>query len=148
MNFSKPILDLTTFKLEDEKFIYGIAGALRLHFVEEALYSFMPYPFGYCFLPAAYTTYVKCVLAVTDKRFIIIGKTPRGGHLDESQVYSFDFRDVKIQYKKSFGSRMFIFDIGEQQLFNFLSKTVIFEINPKYYDDIENIRAVISEYNS
>lgn len=147
MIYSKPILNLTKFKLEDEQFIYGIAGALRLHFVHEALYSFLPYPFGDCFLPAYYTTYVKCVLAVTDKRVIIIAKTPRGGHLDESQVYSFDYKDVKIQYKKSFGSKMFIFDIGEQQLFNFLSKTVIFEVNPRYYDEIKNIREVISQYN-
>lgn len=137
--------NLDMFKDENDKFIYGVEGALRLHFVQEALHSFLPYPVNYCLIPDAYTTFAKCILAVTDKRIMLIGKGPKNT-LDKDNIYSFNYGDIGIEYKDKLGSKMFILDLKNNKVYNFLENNIIFEVNPRYYKQGEIIKGIISEY--
>lgn len=143
MKVSTKKLDM--FKKEDEQFIHGIEGALRLHFIQDAMHSLLSNPITDYSFTNAYTTFAKCILAVTDKRVVIIGKGPKST-LDKNNIYSFTYDEISIEYKKRLGNRMFILHLGDNKIYNFLEDSIIFEISPKHYEEAEIIKAIISEY--
>jgi hypothetical protein len=136
------VINLNGFKAKDEVFIHGVEGTLRLDYILDTFYSFQPYPFYYGFTPIVSTTYIKCIFAATDKRILIIGKTPMD-ELDKNIVYSFNYTDIKVEFKKRLGSRMFTFDIDRQEIFNFSTSTITFEVSSANIQQAEFISDVI-----
>lgn len=136
---------LDMFKREDEQFIHGIEGALRLHIVQDAIHSFLSNPISNDSYSSSYTNYAKCILAVTDKRILIIGKGPKN-ILDEDNIYSFNYEDISIEYKKGVVTRKFKINLGDNKIYNFLEKNLFFEVSPKCYEEAEIIKSIISEY--
>jgi hypothetical protein len=138
-----PVLDLSKFRQHQESFIYGVSGALRLSIINETLYNFLPSPLAKNESKKKVSTFVKCIFAVTDKRIIIIGKNHKG-ELDANMIYSIDFNEIEVTYKKSFGSRIFKLNM-KNNLFNFLEQNIIFEVNHRYNDFADTIYMLICE---
>lgn len=147
MQQSRLIFNLDRFIGEDELFICGIEGELRMNLIREALYNFLPYPFYDYTLPPTYTAYIKCILAVTNKRILIIGKTLEDG-IDEKHVYSFNYKDIDFHYRKRLGARMFTISSEKLVLFGSTQRSVVFKVEGKYSKEADRIKNIIQEYKA
>lgn len=145
MSRNEPVLNINTLKTYDEEFMHTVDGTLRIDYINEMFYSFLPYPFYYGLSPIICTNYVKCTMAVTDKRIIIIGKND-SDTIDEKHIYSFNYKNIKSEFKKKLGGRTFILDIRPQRIFNFLVGSIVFEVTAPYINQAEYINQVISQY--
>lgn len=145
MSRNTPVLNIDMLKTNEEEFLHTVDGTLRIDYINETLYSFLPYPFYYGLSPIICTNYLKCTMAVTDKRIIIIGKNA-SYTIDENHIYSFYYKNIRSEFKKKLGRRVFILDIRPQRIFNFLVGSVEFEVTSPYINQAEYINQVISQY--
>lgn len=136
---------LREYKNEDESFIYGINGLLRLTFGKEVLYNYIPMESLDFFFDIACNQAIDGVFAVTDKRIIFIGSNAVCNFCD-NLVYSFDIKDMDIKYRNVLGKKEFVITTNGKKIFNFTEPEIIFECYGKQKENIEKIRLILSEY--
>lgn len=137
--------NLLQYKREDENFIYGVRGLLRLSFGKEILFNYMPMESLDFFVDATYNQAIDATLAVTDKRIIFISSkciSPNCSNL----VYSFDIEEIGVRYRKILGKREFVITSNGKELFEFTEPEIVFECYNKQRDKVEKIKLILSEY--
>lgn len=137
--------NLLQYKREDENFIYGVRGLLRLSFGKEILFNYMPMESLDFFVDATYNQAIDATLAVTDKRIMFISSkciSPNCSNL----VYSFDIEEIGVRYRKILGKREFVITSNGKELFEFTEPEIVFECYNKQRDKVEKIKLILSEY--
>ncbi|SMC21160.1 hypothetical protein SAMN02745134_01209 [Clostridium acidisoli DSM 12555] len=137
--------NLLQYKREDENFIYGVRGLLRLSFGKEILFNYMPMESLDFFVDATYNQAIDATLAVTDKRIMFISSkciSPNCSNL----VYSFDIEEIGVRYRKVLGKREFVITSNGKELFEFTEPEIVFECYNKQRDKVEKIKLILSEY--
>lgn len=137
--------NLLQYKREDENFIYGVRGLLRLSFGKEILFNYMPMESLDFFVDTTYNQAIDATLAVTDKRIMFISSkciSPNCSNL----VYSFDIEEIGVRYRKILGKREFVITSNGKELFEFTEPEIVFECYNKQRDKVEKIKLILSEY--
>lgn len=137
--------NLLQYKREDENFIYGVRGLLRLSFGKEILFNYMPMESLDFFVDTTYNQAIDATLAVTDKRIMFISSkciSPNCSNL----VYSFDIKEIGVRYRKILGKREFVITSNGKELFEFTEPEIVFECYNKQRDKVEKIKLILSEY--
>jgi hypothetical protein len=142
---TKPILDLNKYRKLSEKFICGVPGTFKLNFFYDIFYSFLPYPFFNYFPPTIYTVSIDCIFAVTDKRIIVFEKD-NDNKIDENYIHSFDYDEVKVEYKKKLGTRIFVVEKLKKNYFSMEDNMFRIEISSKFITQAENINILLLEH--
>ena len=137
--------DIGSLKAADEEFMHTVEGNLRLDYIHEMMYSFLPYPFYYGLSPLLCTTYVKCIMAVTNKKVIIAG-VKEDDTINEKHIYYFPYDKIKVEFKKKLGKRSFVVDIRPQRIFNFIVGSIVFEVEDTFIKQAEYLNEIILRY--
>ncbi|ERI95450.1 hypothetical protein HMPREF1982_00193 [Clostridiales bacterium oral taxon 876 str. F0540] len=145
MTKATPVLDLRKYRKLSEKFISGVPGGFKLNFFFDIFYSFLPYPFFNYFPPSIYTISIDCIFAITDKRIIILEKNS-DGDIDENYIHSLNYDEVKIEFKKKLGTRIFVIEKLKKNYFSMEDNMFRIEINKDFITQAENINTLLSEY--
>lgn len=132
-------INLNYYKNSDEQFIYGVKGIVRLPLGIEIIYNIARSSTN-ILIEIPYTPKVECILAVTDKRIIFIPL---------NSVYnqiSFNYGDIDISYYNQLLDKIFLLNIKNQKLLDFLEKKLVFRIYSGQSSQINKINCVLKEY--
>lgn len=129
----------------DESFIFGINGLLRLSVAKEILYVYAPMGFLNSYIDPMQNYSIECTLAITDKRILFIN-TNNINSYTKGASYSFNIDEIKLKYKKLFGKKQFIINTNNHELFDFTEQVLVFECYDKQDENIDKLNVLLSEH--
>lgn len=144
MSSKADLYSLSKYQTADENFMYGVSGVLRLPVAKDTIFNLM-FAGMENYMPTSRVKYLDCILAVSDKRvlFIQLGSTYP---FRPSKVFSFNFSDIYIKYKKMFSEKQFLIFSKNNKIFDFVETKIVFECHNRQDSSINKVRAVLKEF--
>lgn len=124
----------------NEQFIYGIKGIVRLSIGREIIYRMGNAPVFDFFTEIPNMYKIECILAVTDKRIILIPTS------NECTPISFNYGDIDVVYYDQLFEKVFSLNIKDKKLLNFCENKLVFRIYSKQNSELNKINCVLQEY--
>jgi hypothetical protein len=88
---------------------------------------------------------IDCIFAVTDKRINVFEKD-NDNKIDENYIHSFDYDEVKVEYKKKLGTRIFVVEKLKKNYFSMEDNMFRIEIPSKFITQAENINTLLLKH--
>ncbi|MBV7273216.1 hypothetical protein JMF89_02465 [Clostridiaceae bacterium UIB06] len=134
-------VDLDKYKNYDDQFICGLKGIIRLSVGRQIIYRM-----GHSSIPNFFVTVpniykVECILAVTDKRIILIPNNVN--HAPISLAYD----DINITYYDQLFDKVFLLNIKNKKILNFCENKLVFRICSKQTKELNKIKCILQEYS-
>lgn len=134
-------INLDKYKKYDEQFIYGLKGIIRLSVGRQIIYRIGHASISNFFVAVPSIYKVECILAVTDKRIILIPT-----NVNHAPIY-LAYDDINITYYDQLFDKVFLLNIKNKKILNFCENKLVFRICSKQTKELNKIKCILQEYS-
>lgn len=131
---------LNAYKECNEQFIHGVKGIVRLSIGREIMYCIGLSSMTDYFIDMPRIFKVECILAVTDKRIVLIPTD------NKYKPVSFSYGDIDVVYCNQLFDKVFLLNIKNKEFLNFSEKRLVFRVYGKQSSEINKINCVLQEH--